>query len=322
MPTYIYDTELCHSKGPWKKHSYIKKIGEGKRAIYIYNNDYNSAKAIKNHITEVKNNNTKLFGELYNGLTNNIAGKGSFTVIDSKNNKHKLSKEELIKKRANDVDGQKKFIKEQNKRIDTINSMSDKDSADFMSREKRLKENSKYWEKQKAKKAREERLAAAEKRKWGWYEEKQAKNKKESEERWEKYKKSPKYKISEAMIEADTALIDPIRETTRKIKKNISEATTGIRSYERPRSMYYNYKSYDDGKVNLYDDDYNSRKELKKYAENERKKWLDWSKREYTDNSAKWDMDQANEQKNFINELSTKRKSKGTKLLKKLFGGK
>lgn len=27
---------LCHSSGPWKKHKYFKKIGEGKNAVYKY----------------------------------------------------------------------------------------------------------------------------------------------------------------------------------------------------------------------------------------------------------------------------------------------
>lgn len=28
--------ELCHSSGPWKKHKYISKVGEGAKAVYKY----------------------------------------------------------------------------------------------------------------------------------------------------------------------------------------------------------------------------------------------------------------------------------------------
>lgn len=28
--------ELCHSSGPWKKHKYFQKIGEGANAVYKY----------------------------------------------------------------------------------------------------------------------------------------------------------------------------------------------------------------------------------------------------------------------------------------------
>ena len=31
--------ELCHSSGPWKKHKYFQKIGEGANAVYKYAKD-------------------------------------------------------------------------------------------------------------------------------------------------------------------------------------------------------------------------------------------------------------------------------------------
>lgn len=31
--------ELCHSSGPWKKHKYFQKIGEGANAVYRYAKD-------------------------------------------------------------------------------------------------------------------------------------------------------------------------------------------------------------------------------------------------------------------------------------------
>ena len=34
---------LCHSSGPWKKHKYFKKIGEGKNAVYKYAKDKSGA---------------------------------------------------------------------------------------------------------------------------------------------------------------------------------------------------------------------------------------------------------------------------------------
>ena len=178
MPTYIYDTELCHSKGPWKKHSYIKKIGEGRNAVYIYNNDYNSAKGVKNYLTEY-NKEANKWNEYWNSeSTKAISGIGNkdMYVYDPETKKESNSREALIKDRANTTDWIKEETKYNKKIINTLNNMRDKDSADFMSREKRLKENSKYWEKQKEKKAREDRLAAAKKRKEGWAEEKMIKN--------------------------------------------------------------------------------------------------------------------------------------------------
>ncbi len=35
--------ELCHSSGPWKKHKYFQKIGEGANAVYKYAKDKSGA---------------------------------------------------------------------------------------------------------------------------------------------------------------------------------------------------------------------------------------------------------------------------------------
>ena len=34
---------LCHSSGPWKKHKYISKVGEGAKAVYKYAKDKSGA---------------------------------------------------------------------------------------------------------------------------------------------------------------------------------------------------------------------------------------------------------------------------------------
>lgn len=46
--------ELCHSSGPWKKHKYFQKIGEGANAVYKYaKNDAvdDSKDFYKKHVT-------------------------------------------------------------------------------------------------------------------------------------------------------------------------------------------------------------------------------------------------------------------------------
>lgn len=41
---YVYDTELYHSKGPWKKHKYKTKTDENGKTKYVYSyGDYNKA---------------------------------------------------------------------------------------------------------------------------------------------------------------------------------------------------------------------------------------------------------------------------------------
>lgn len=48
---------LCHSSGPWKKHKYFQKIGEGANAVYKYAKDKADAKiqgeaVSKNHLIQ------------------------------------------------------------------------------------------------------------------------------------------------------------------------------------------------------------------------------------------------------------------------------
>ena len=48
---------LCHSSGPWKKHKYFQKIGEGANAVYKYAKDKADKKiqgeaVSKNHLIQ------------------------------------------------------------------------------------------------------------------------------------------------------------------------------------------------------------------------------------------------------------------------------
>lgn len=295
MPGYIYDTELCHSKGPWKKHSYIRKIGEGRNAVYIYNNDYNSKNNLKKDVRRQVKNSPEYKRSMK--IENRYASKNHIlTAMDESNNKEHARIERDVNK----------DVRKNNER-----------------------------------RARLRRLKAAEERKAGWDEE----------------KKTLKYKTEQAKRKISSAVnrtkegIDDAKET---VKENILNKVNGPRTYERPYGPNPSY----DKRVKLYDDDYNSRKELKKYTENEREKWLDkfykdrekfadelhayantvWTTdpkaykeisndrikqtRDFYNRHTVFDLKMAEKQNDFIKELSTKRKSKGKSLINKILGGK
>lgn len=63
--------ELCHSSGPWKKHKYFKKIGEGANAVYKYARDKvsDAAYEAENAIDDAKWNAKQAAKDVKNKIT-------------------------------------------------------------------------------------------------------------------------------------------------------------------------------------------------------------------------------------------------------------
>lgn len=59
---------LCHSSGPWKKHKYFKKIGEGANAVYKYAKD--TAGKVTGDYYDKEANKYKRDAEFYNHEAN------------------------------------------------------------------------------------------------------------------------------------------------------------------------------------------------------------------------------------------------------------